>query len=40
MSIGHFLGVGFVTGRQPLFERQPFVLLDLLRSGGGHGHLI
>uniref|UniRef100_UPI0035A25573 hypothetical protein n=1 Tax=Pseudomonas glycinae TaxID=1785145 RepID=UPI0035A25573 len=40
MSIGHFLGVGFVTGRQPLLERQPLILLGLLRGGGRHGQLI
>ncbi|WP_415753113.1 hypothetical protein [Pseudomonas glycinae] len=40
MSIGHFLGLGFVTGRQPLLKRQPLILLGLLRGGADHGQLI
>ncbi|WP_412546970.1 hypothetical protein [Pseudomonas sp. MWU12-2029] len=40
MGIGHFLGVGFVAGSQPLLERQPLVLLGLLRGGGRHRQLV
>ena len=32
--------MGFVTGRQPLLEGQPLVLLGLLRGGRRQGQLI
>jgi hypothetical protein len=40
LSIGHFLEVGFLAGRQALLEREALVLLGLLRNGSRLGQLI
>jgi len=40
LSIGQFLVVGLLAGRQSLLERQALVLIGLLRGRGCLGQLI